>query len=424
MTVPFGISLILKVSPSIPAKVNRGRYRKAVIGLVAAATIIRFELSLFVYPTILSLILSRRMTFMQGVCWALLGLSVLGEFPSNVIDFADGSHIRANRLYAVVADTGTPRFPLQISSSAALARRLVGLLQLVPRPGLKLGSIPTKLLPGRRYSKDESGVSSLGRTRHNLVAGQKSSSGTPRTGPEWYSRGTFHLWARCGSSRGRHESRRTQGKPLSLSRSALLRYNQEWRFIIYIVPVINLTAAMTAAALWKAPKSKLRTLLRLGIVGLLALNSTFTVFSTWTSSQNYPGGDVWRVLEEVQSGSIDPVTVHLGNLALQTGSSLFTFLHAPHFSPAFPPMRQPQWVYSKSEDARMATPLGAWESGLDYVVTDEWDTFEHWSEEGKQWTLVGQIEGLQGIHLVRAKRPQDISVSINTGPLIGILQRS
>jgi alpha-1,6-mannosyltransferase len=69
----LSVSLILKTSPSIPAAINRARFRKAVILLTATATIIRLELALFVLPTVLSLIQSRRITWREGITWGAFG---------------------------------------------------------------------------------------------------------------------------------------------------------------------------------------------------------------------------------------------------------------------------------------------------------------------------------------------------------------
>lgn len=58
-------------------------------------------------------------------------------------------------------------------------------------------------------------------------------------------------------------------------------------------------SAATAAAIAAFPHRLVRTLARLGLVGLVLLSTGFTIFSTWVSTYNYPGGDVWQVLETI-----------------------------------------------------------------------------------------------------------------------------
>ena len=90
------------------------------------------------------------------------------------------------------------------------------------------------------------------------------------------------------------------------------------------------------------------------------------------------------------------MTIHFTSYPLQTGASLFTFIHdsRPVWSPALPPSEGPTWVYDKSEDPALVTPQGAKEAGVewDLLVTDKW---EEW--DGRGWTVVRKIEGLAGI---------------------------
>lgn len=53
------------------------------------------------------------------------------------------------------------------------------------------------------------------------------------------------------------------------------------------------------------PNKRLRPLIRLGLVGMVAANLAVTGASTFLSIHNYPGGEVWRVLEDLRKGSLD-----------------------------------------------------------------------------------------------------------------------
>lgn len=54
---------------------------------------------------------------------------------------------------------------------------------------------------------------------------------------------------------------------------------------------------------WNIPNQRLRPLFRLGLVGMILANLFVTAISTFLSMHNYPGGEVWRVLEDLQRGS-------------------------------------------------------------------------------------------------------------------------
>jgi alpha-1,6-mannosyltransferase len=56
---------------------------------------------------------------------------------------------------------------------------------------------------------------------------------------------------------------------------------------------------------WDNPSSRSRPLIRFGLVGLVFANLAFNSLSTFLSVHNYPGGEVWEVLEKLQKGSND-----------------------------------------------------------------------------------------------------------------------
>lgn len=94
--------------------------------------------------------------------------------------------------------------------------------------------------------------------------------------------------------------------------------------------------------------------------------------------------------------------IHFTPYPLQTGATLFAFLHSgPPVStvyPALPPPLEPVWKYSKSEDPALSTPEGAWISEVDYVVTDDWGLYESWKgDEGEGWQVIGSVDGLNGV---------------------------
>lgn len=120
------------------------------------------------------------------------------------------------------------------------------------------------------------------------------------------------------------------------------------------------------------------------------------------------------------------MTIHFTNYPLQTGASLFTFLHLsppPSTScPAIPPPVEPLWEYSKSEASSLGTPAGAWEAGADYLVTDDWEAYERYEGEIREgWEVVGSVNALGGVG--RGGRRGRWGVEIRWARKIAILGR-
>jgi alpha-1,6-mannosyltransferase len=102
--------------------------------------------------------------------------------------------------------------------------------------------------------------------------------------------------------------------------------------------------------------------------------------------------------------SVTDVSVHFHSYPLQTGASLFTFLHSPtptaHWPrQAIPNPLEPTWRYFKSEDPGLKTPGGAYDAGFEYVVTDDVDAFTKGPEGGfgHLWEIVRSLDGLEGV---------------------------
>jgi alpha-1,6-mannosyltransferase len=192
--------------------------------------------------------------------------------------------------------------------------------------------------------------------------------------------------------------------------------HKEWRFIVYAIPALNIVAGACAAALSALPRRSLRLLARLGLVGLLSLTAAFALFSTYVSTHNYPGGDVWRALEAARlpAGSV----IHLHSYPLQTGASLFTFLRTDAVSPAFPAPVDIQWTYSKSEDPALQTPQGAWLGDVEAVVTERWREFADAEIDGhRMWALIGACDGFDGVQIGKE------GLQVRSSRKIGLLRR-
>lgn len=401
--IPFYASRTIPNFLALPA-VNlsisytlRRQYWRAIALLTATATIVRLELALVVLPLAAVLVICGRMSLPSA-----LGAGMAGGFGA----------------------LGTVFFVFLLTKAISAPIDYALWAPTLPHPSLPTFTAMSTLWP------------ELSAAMFNIVGGHADEWGVmPRT---------FYLFAigkillggapLVAYALAYAVLRSTTGVPAFADNKALWRCisdtgvllpsvivligalssvgHKEWRFVVYAIPVFNILGAAGAAGLWSLAAKRLRALARLGVVGLILANIAFTLFSTYVSSQNYPGGDVWRVLEtlDIKAGS----TIHFPSYPLQTGSTLYTFIHAnvPQ-ALAFPAQEDPEWVYSKSEDVALLTPAGAAAAGVDYVVTSDWETFA-----GAQWKVVGSIDAYDGV-----RRGGKWGVYVATARKLAILHR-
>ena len=125
-------------------------------------------------------------------------------------------------------------------------------------------------------------------------------------------------------------------------------------------------------------------------------------------------------------------TVYLGNYALQSGASLFTFSHdhSTISSYAFPlPRGDSPWRYLKDSDSinnghhvgggggRMDRPSKAALLNVKYLITDNWVEFEGWHGDGVEYTVVGDVQG------VKVRRGGTFRVGLEWKRTLALVQR-
>eukprot|EP00095_Tigriopus_kingsejongensis_P004491 maker-scaffold168_size293125-snap-gene-1.87 protein:Tk04491 transcript:maker-scaffold168_size293125-snap-gene-1.87-mRNA-1 annotation:"low quality protein: dol-p-man:man c -pp-dol alpha- -mannosyltransferase" len=117
--------------------------------------------------------------------------------------------------------------------------------------------------------------------------------------------------------------------------------HKELRFIIYVLPVLNVAAAAACQRIWRnASKSLGWTLLAVGVVAHLVANFLFCSVMLLVSKANYPGGQALMQLQNLVSAQAS-AHVHLDVLSCQTGISRFTQLYD-------------NWSYRKDENLSTA----------------------------------------------------------------------
>ncbi|KAJ7503176.1 glycosyltransferase family 22 protein [Mycena galericulata] len=125
--------------------------------------------------------------------------------------------------------------------------------------------------------------------------------------------------------------------------------HKEWRFVVYVVPMWNVVASRGLNAMASYRKSSLfGRVLFLGAWGALLVNLGVTVLLTSAGMHNYPGGEAMAILNT--HAGVLPVNAHISNLALQSGASLFTHVHAPPYPPFLAPNASAgEWMYDKTD---------------------------------------------------------------------------
>ncbi|WVN85423.1 uncharacterized protein L203_100569 [Cryptococcus depauperatus CBS 7841] len=400
----FGVSNVIRGCTTASRLESAVYLRRAVVVLTALATVVRLELALFVLPLALSLVMARKVSIRQVVVWGMLGglgslvvsspvdytlwLPTLSHysFPFNSpiqILWPELSSLIYNAVEGHSAEWGI--MPIHYYLTNSLPKLLVGNFFLVAF------AVGGWALAGLGFDKMVRQVSCWNESKNGRNV-------------DWM----IKIW---GLS------------VLSMVGGLSLLGHKEWRFILPILPISHILSALFASSLWNLPLQRWRLFTRLAILSILCLNLFITGLMTFLSVGNYPGGQVWKILEhlQIEQGS----KIYFPSYPLQTGATLFTFLHDQMVngtmesnlcSVAFPTPKEPRWVYDKREDNQMQSPEGVWLSGIDYVVTEEYSKF---LELEDNWEVVGAVDGLDKV----GKLPGQFKVQATWGRKLAVLKR-
>lgn len=168
-----------------------------------------------------------------------------------------------------------------------------------------------------------------------------------------------------------------------------LESHKEWRFIIYAIPGITMSAAVTISHMRR------QTLLKIVIILACIGNYILSLFAAYTSSFNYPGGEALTRLNERiyaanPAGTLNPIIIHTDVAACMTGVSLFNRFDDGN--------EKFDVTYDKTENS---TALAEKWDSFDYLIASEdqdQSTTKLPVAENCQWIKIDLIDGLAGIN--------------------------
>ncbi|KAE8351917.1 Alg9-like mannosyltransferase family-domain-containing protein [Aspergillus coremiiformis] len=187
--------------------------------------------------------------------------------------------------------------------------------------------------------------------------------------------------------------------------------HKEWRFILYTIPPLTAASALGASYIWThRSKSLCYRVLSLGMV-LSTLASFFcsTFILLPASSANYPGAHALQALHNHAHNTKPIISVHLGNLACQTGVTRFLEMPTPSENPI--PTAQTNiatWKYDKTENETLKSTSSFW-TQFDYLLIEpgEEETKVRSISGPGHWEDVDVINGFAGLKIIR---PDDEAV--------------
>ncbi|ODN02533.1 putative Dol-P-Man:Man(7)GlcNAc(2)-PP-Dol alpha-1,6-mannosyltransferase [Orchesella cincta] len=180
--------------------------------------------------------------------------------------------------------------------------------------------------------------------------------------------------------------------------------HKELRFIIYVIPVLNVAAAVACDILWKKrAKNILWALMCVGLIFHIVLNGVLSTAMLIVSSKNYPGGNALIKLHQLEHMS-SPINVHIDVHSAQTGVSRFLEL-------------SPYWKYNKTEGL---TRGGQEILQFSHLLVEAEDVEERLAYFKSHEILVSE-EGYAGIDFLWNRVPP---VSIKTEPKVLVLRKN
>lgn len=162
--------------------------------------------------------------------------------------------------------------------------------------------------------------------------------------------------------------------------------HKEWRFLVYILPIFNLSAAVTVAKLIRAIKPDYniaKKIFQAILTGLMCLSLMATFLLAFLSSLNYPGGEALKAVHDIAKNRGDSApSVHIHVSAAMSGASRFGEIGQG-------------WNYDKNETISLSDI-----TKYDYLITYPGLQFNLSSID---WELVAEVYGLENVSRLALK---------------------
>lgn len=157
--------------------------------------------------------------------------------------------------------------------------------------------------------------------------------------------------------------------------------HKEWRFIIYVIPILNAVSGVAISHLYSIRQESRAAKFAILAVKLIAvLHLAFSVGKLYVSIYNYSGGEALSIVHNhLSSSSHKTPYIHIDTAAAMTGASLFGQLSS-------------SYRYSKVENH--TTP----ESFLDAKYTHLLTSIPE-MHSSKEWRSLEIVEGFDGLSL-------------------------
>ena len=170
---------------------------------------------------------------------------------------------------------------------------------------------------------------------------------------------------------------------------------------------------------WNLSSQHWNALIRLVLIGMVCLNIAVTVLLSVISGQNYPGGRIGPLLENITQGQAGKLSkqhdcfqltlakIWVPAAALHSGATIYTLpptsLIHPEIGSNITIVR-PESSYEASHSPSGNSPAELWEEKYDYVVTDDLELFAGSDvEKGKSgWELAADQHGYKGVGVMKS----------------------
>lgn len=191
--------------------------------------------------------------------------------------------------------------------------------------------------------------------------------------------------------------------------------HKEWRFVIYAVPPITATAALSASWIWtRRAKSLAYRLLTLSLIAstLASFAASFGMLAV--SRLNYPGAEALNRLHARAHGEKNVLRVHMDTLTCMTGVTRFMEVTAPQsLDLSGPQVNGTLWIYDKTDDvtytpeeAKLSSILSSNLEKDDLLHPEFWNRFDYVLAERPEkvigkWEIVDVVDGFAGVKILR-----------------------